>query len=183
MLLKGLDKCSCLCYNDGMGGEELAVKQADMRLRNEQVVPDRFWARKKRPKCVSSENKNANLPIYAHDFHSLTAGVYLVGSSSLGWYKIGKSTRVKQRLANYRSLPFALDTELIWYCGENVIDIVERYLHRRYRSKNIRVNGTASEWFALTAAQVASVSGAVASFIEKTKAKLKLKPMTKQQIA
>jgi len=42
------------------------------------------------------------------------AGVYLVGSTTHGWYKIGQSQQVSNRVRMYRSLPFMIDTIYTW---------------------------------------------------------------------
>ena len=42
------------------------------------------------------------------------AGVYLVGSTAHGWYKIGQSQQVSNRVRMYRSLPFVIDTIYTW---------------------------------------------------------------------
>jgi hypothetical protein len=85
----------------------------------------------------------------------VAAGVYLVGSSTNGWYKIGHSTDVPTRVKSYRSLPFILDVQRMWNIGASSAK-KERELHQIFKSVQININNAAhTEWFALTHEDIA----------------------------
>jgi hypothetical protein len=87
---------------------------------------------------------------YNYSRHSAEcAGVYLIGSTAHGWYKIGQSSSLNTRVAHYRSLPFIVDICRTWKTGEETREI-EKQLHRVFKSVQIRANGAYSEWFALS---------------------------------
>jgi hypothetical protein len=77
------------------------------------------------------------------------AGVYLVGSTTHGWYKIGQSQQVSNRVRMYRSLPFVIDTIYTWMTGSERCQETEKRLHALVTNKRLRANGGYSEWFAL----------------------------------
>jgi hypothetical protein len=76
------------------------------------------------------------------------SGVYLIGSTRHGWYKIGQSSTVT-RVRGYRSCPFVIDTKLVWSVPTGQSRAIERGLHALVESKRIRANGGYSEWFRL----------------------------------
>ena len=77
------------------------------------------------------------------------SGVYLIGSTRHGWYKIGQSSTVTSRVRGYRSCPFVIDTKLVWSVPTGQSRVIERRLHALVESKRIRANGGYSEWFRL----------------------------------
>lgn len=97
------------------------------------------------------------------------AGVYLIGNSEHGWYKIGHSTAsVSHRVASYRSLPFTIDIEHTWMTGINRARECERNLHQIVEGYRVRENGGSSEWFRLSDAQVALCCQEMKSFMRYT---------------
>jgi hypothetical protein len=79
-------------------------------------------------------------------------GVYIIGSAKYGWYKIGYSRFVQQRLAHLRrTLPFAVSLFSFWRLGwadESKPfnpSRVERCIHALFVGNSI--NG---EWFKLS---------------------------------
>jgi T5orf172 domain len=77
------------------------------------------------------------------------AGVYVIGSTKHGWYKIGQSSMLTQRLADYRTLPFLIDVVQYVRCPMQDCRHYERALQAVVEQKRMRVNGSYSEWFAL----------------------------------
>jgi hypothetical protein len=77
----------------------------------------------------------------------MKSGVYLLGSATLGWYKIGLSNDVQKRFKGLRaSLPFEVELIGVWPCQWRKMRVVENYLHGEFADRRI---GN-SEWFALT---------------------------------
>jgi len=81
----------------------------------------------------------------------MSAGVYVVGSTKHGWYKIGRSARLLQRVAGVQfGIPFELDYKKLYpIIGSRVI---ERNLHHHFRRKNIR-----GEWFRLSSEDLEAI--------------------------
>ena len=67
------------------------------------------------------------------------SGVYLIGSTRHGWYKIGQSSTVTSRVRGYRSCPFVIDTKLVWSVPRTVES--ENGNYALVESKRIRANG------------------------------------------
>ena len=77
------------------------------------------------------------------------AGVYVLGSTELGWFKIGQSQDLLSRLGGYRSYPFLIDAVYAWSVEGARCREVEKALHALVENKRIRANHTYSEWFKL----------------------------------
>ena len=75
-------------------------------------------------------------------------GVYILGSSELGWYKIGRSHDLLKRVASYKTLPFRIDVQHMWLADN--CDSLEHALHARVWDAVMHVNGSISEWFNLS---------------------------------
>src|SRR6266436_10387593 len=93
------------------------------------------WQRKRRDK------------LKAKDF----SGVYMLGNSEHGWYKIGCARWVNLRISHVRQqVPFTFDVCVIWRHWRPVVP--EKTLHLFFVSK--RLHG---EWFALSSTDVSQI--------------------------
>ena len=73
--------------------------------------------------------------------------VYLIGTPTFGWYKIGKSSTPEVRVKDLGILlPFKLYIIGVWYAENH--HLMETTLHEIYSS--CRING---EWFEFTGEQ------------------------------
>ena len=128
----------------------LQEKQARMRERNRPLVyktVNGWRAHPKRP------------PLPA--IRPLARGlIYLVGSHTHGWYKIGLSHEdsIDNRLCAYRTLPFGIDLELTWLCPH--VQAVEKLLHDVFASRNV-----SGEWFRFDVSELARVQTAIVQTI------------------
>jgi hypothetical protein len=77
--------------------------------------------------------------------------VYVVEAVNMGFYKIGKTNNVRQRMSGIK-MPF--DCRLVHTISSNSPLLTEKHLHKRFADK--RVNG---EWFKLDAADLAYLCG------------------------
>ena len=73
----------------------------------------------------------------------------MLGSTELGWFKIGQSQDLLGRLGGYRSYPFLIDVVYAWSVDGMRCREVEKALHALAGNKRIRANRTYSEWFKL----------------------------------
>lgn len=74
--------------------------------------------------------------------------VYLIGSTTFGWFKIGKSVTPEIRIRNLGILlPFKIEVLAVWKAHNH--HLMENYLHEMYDSK--RING---EWFEFSKKEV-----------------------------
>ncbi len=74
--------------------------------------------------------------------------VYLIGTPTFGWYKIGKSATPEVRVKDIGILlPFRIDVFAIWKAQNH--HLLEATLHETYSGN--RING---EWFGFTKLQV-----------------------------
>jgi len=74
--------------------------------------------------------------------------VYLIGTSTFGWYKIGKSKTPEVRVANLGILlPFKVKVYRVWRAENH--HLMERTLHEMYAAN--RING---EWFEFDGKQI-----------------------------
>lgn len=81
--------------------------------------------------------------------------VYLIGSPTFGWYKIGKSITPEVRVANIGVLlPFKIEVLAVWKAANH--HLMESTLHEIYSDK--RING---EWFEFTKKQVCELIEAI----------------------
>jgi hypothetical protein len=78
------------------------------------------------------------------------AGVYIVGNTEHIWYKIGQSQTVTQRVVDYRPLPFMIDFVRIFVCHPAQCRAIEARAHALVRDRQIRANGSYSEWYSLS---------------------------------
>ncbi len=77
--------------------------------------------------------------------------VYLIGSSTFKWYKIGKSSRAAIRVSELGILlPFRVEVIAVWKLSN--YHAVERDLHEKYAANHI--NG---EWFNFTDAEIKAI--------------------------
>lgn len=73
------------------------------------------------------------------------AGVYLVGNRELGWYKIGLSKNIRERLKTLRQMvPFKVKKISSWSYVADVA-LLEQYLHRQFHKQRLQ-----GEWFQLS---------------------------------
>ena len=93
------------------------------------------------------------------------SGVYLIGSTRHGWYKIGQSSTVTSRVRGYRSCPFVIDTKLVWSVPTGQSRAIERKLHALVESKRIRANGGYSEWFSLAVRDIHLIQDHMSEFV------------------
>lgn len=75
------------------------------------------------------------------------SGAYLVGSSTLGCYKIGYGVSLRNGIGSHGSYPFKLDV-IMWCETDDGKEIAER-LRGFFRMKSCDVNDTPGEWFKL----------------------------------
>jgi len=94
--------------------------------------------------------------VYRDDTEPLP-GVYLIGSSEYGWYKIGQSQQLSKRISGYRSLPFLIDVRCTWQVPEEDCRRVEKRLHGLVESRRTRANDAYSEWYNLTRDDIANI--------------------------
>ena len=77
--------------------------------------------------------------------------VYLIGSPTFGWYKIGKANRPDVRVENLGVLlPFRVEVLAVWKAEHSLG--FERQLHDRFSAQ--RING---EWFKFSPQVIASL--------------------------
>jgi hypothetical protein len=111
------------------------------------IVP-RTNARKLRVKDEADYNKRRDED----------AGVYLIGSTEHGWYKIGQSSEVNRRIRHYTSMPFVNDVSYVWRVKNNDCRRVEIALHSLVEDRRLRANGGYSEWFTLSPDDVNTIA-------------------------
>ena len=93
------------------------------------------------------------------------SGVYLIGSSALGWFKIGQSQDIMGRLGCYRSYPFRIDMKQVWSVEDTRCREMEKVLHALVESKRIRANGGYSEWFNLDILDIHVIRETMKTFV------------------
>src|SRR6267142_4261994 len=77
--------------------------------------------------------------------------VYLIGSSTFQWYKIGKSSQPAIRMTELGILlPFRIEVLAVWKLSN--YHAMEHALHEKYAAN--RING---EWFSFTSAEVKAI--------------------------
>lgn len=81
-------------------------------------------------------------------------GVYLVGSSSLGCYKIGYGASLCAVIGSHGFYPFKLDA-IMWRETETdgSRELAEQ-LRAQFRAKSCRIENTSGEWFKLNDADL-----------------------------
>src|SRR5271157_6470229 len=85
--------------------------------------------------------------------------VYIIGSHELGYYKIGRCSNVKKRLASIAvGCPYEVEVIARWAVADE--KQLEAYLHAQFLPKHVR-----GEWFALTSSDLKSCDGLVAGFL------------------
>lgn len=83
--------------------------------------------------------------------NKMSGYVYLIGTSTFGWYKIGKSITPEIRIKDLGILlPFKLQIFGVWYAENH--HLMEKALHEMYKTS--RING---EWFEFTKQEVYQV--------------------------
>jgi hypothetical protein len=97
--------------------------------------------------------------------HWNQSGVYLIGSSALGWFKIGQSQDIMGRLGCYRSYPFRIDMKQVWSVEDTRCREMEKVLHALVESKRIRANGGYSEWFNLDILDIHVIRETMKTFV------------------
>lgn len=81
--------------------------------------------------------------------------VYLIGSTTFGWYKIGKSITPEVRVQNLGILlPFKVEVLAVWRAENH--HALETKLHRRYSEQ--RING---EWFQFSKKEIGAITDSV----------------------
>jgi hypothetical protein len=77
-------------------------------------------------------------------------GVYLIGSSSLSCYKLGRGLSLRDRIGTYESYPLNLD--VIMWCETPDGDEAEiqNHLLELFHTKSQKVAGTPGDWFTLS---------------------------------
>ena len=90
-----------------------------------------------------------------NDASELVSGIYLIGSSEFGWYKIGQSQQLSKRIVNYRSLPFLIDVRHTWQVSEDKVRAIEKELHEHFKARRTNANDAYSEWYELSQFDIA----------------------------
>lgn len=108
----------------------------------QQIAKATRLSRNRATKAVAREGYAGKLPKVPK-----CAGVYVVGSTELGVYKIGMASSLRERLRAYASLPFKLDYLRVW--GHKDCRTLERTAHQWCSAFRMAVNGAVSEWFKL----------------------------------
>lgn len=76
--------------------------------------------------------------------------VYLIGSYSLNWYKIGKSKTPGIRIKNIGILlPFKIEMVALWKCWSPSVEV---HVHQKYANNHIH-----GEWFRFTRKELTKV--------------------------
>ncbi len=84
-------------------------------------------------------------------------GVYLIGSSELGCYKIGYAGNLRERIGSYGGLPITLDVIMWRTTPDGNEGALEAQLHRHFSRTRCSINGIAGEWFRLDKADLDSL--------------------------
>lgn len=96
------------------------------------------------------ERKVANKPSPRDRVSHLDGrGVYLIGSSEIGCYKIGYAGNLQERIGSYGGLPIKLDVIMWRITPDGNEAALEARLHRHFSTKRCDVNGIVGEWFRL----------------------------------
>lgn len=86
-------------------------------------------------------------------------GVYIVGNKELGWYKIGRSAQIADRIFSF-SLPFKLN--FVKFAATNCPQRLEHALHSHFKKQRIN-----REWFNFTPNQLKDVVQTISTIFDR----------------
>jgi hypothetical protein len=107
-----------------------------------------FYAAAARAKAERVNNKTPNLRDRTQHLINCP-GTYVVGSSTIGCYKIGYGVSLRDGIG--RNDSYSVDIDVIMWLETDGGKQLSEQLHAIFQPKTCKVPGTPGEWFALTA--------------------------------